>query len=54
MQDINFKKEVLEFLDNIEILITKQKYELILKDIKNFRKYIFAITKMEELIDKNN
>lgn len=42
-----FKTEVLELLDDIETAITEQKYELILEDIKEFRQYIYAVTKIE-------
>ena len=47
-----FKTEVLELLDDIEIAITEQKYELILEDIKEFRQYIYAVTKIEASNDQ--
>lgn len=47
-----FKTEVLELLDDIETAITEQKYELILEDIKEFRQYIYAVTKIEASNDQ--
>lgn len=48
----DFKTEVLELLDDIETAITEQKYELILEDIKEFRQYIYAVTKIEASNDQ--
>lgn len=47
-----FKTEVLELLDDIETAITEQKYKLILEDIKEFRQYIYAVTKIEASNDQ--
>lgn len=47
-----FKTEVLELLNDIETAITEQKYELILEDIKEFRQYIYAVTKIEASNDQ--
>lgn len=47
-----FKTEVLELLDDIETAITEQNYELILEDVKEFRQYIYAVTKIEASNDQ--
>ena len=52
IDETNFKTEVLELLDDIETAITEQKYELILEDIKEFRQYIYAVTKIEASNDQ--
>lgn len=54
MQETELRKDMLEFLDDIEDAIISEDYDLARKDIKEYRQYLKETTKIEAVVIEKN